>query len=277
MSDICVVHLVRAQNGIAPFKTFLDSYQANPGGVTHDSLFIFKGFPPSDDLTSYKDLLTPYSYKIERIDDKGFDLNAYFLVAKNHNYKYFCFLNSFTTLLDKEWLIKLYNHIQLPGVGMVGATGSYESPYNDIIIQDSENPIPKNNLLGLVGRPIMRLVYKHYYDPFPNYHIRTNGFMIARDIMMTIKCGRLRTKLDAYRCENGKNSISKQIMRMNLNVFVIGKNGKAYDKTTWHISETFRQGNQSNLLIADNQTNAFISADPILKRTMMRNAWGGPR
>ena len=42
--EVCVVHLVRAHNGVGPFARFLKSYEINRGGMEHDLLIVFKGF-----------------------------------------------------------------------------------------------------------------------------------------------------------------------------------------------------------------------------------------
>lgn len=65
-----------------------------------------------------------------------------------------------------------------------------------------------------------------HFDHFPNYHIRTNGFIIACDTMLKIHRGSLLTKMGAYRLESGKNSITKQIERMGLKSVVVGKDGR---------------------------------------------------
>jgi hypothetical protein len=36
-NEVCVVHLVRACNGIEPLKRFLTSYTQHPAGMKHDS------------------------------------------------------------------------------------------------------------------------------------------------------------------------------------------------------------------------------------------------
>ncbi|MHB8544774.1 MAG: hypothetical protein ACYC9S_12370, partial [Leptospirales bacterium] len=100
MSEICVVHLVRATNGLAPFIRFLDSYKNNPGGLDHQLLIIFKGFPRAADTTPYRTLLAGYSFQSFMVSDFGFDVRPYFMAAERFDHTYFCFLNSFSVLLD---------------------------------------------------------------------------------------------------------------------------------------------------------------------------------
>ncbi|MGB8517953.1 MAG: hypothetical protein WCD45_08695, partial [Gallionella sp.] len=125
--NICVVHLVRKKNGILPFRNFLDSYLKNPAGVEHDLLILYKGFSRKGDIDPYEKLLKNVPHSCLMVADFGFDLRPYFVAAKKHNSEYFCFLNSFSVILDKDWLLKVYRHINQPGVGLAGATASWGS------------------------------------------------------------------------------------------------------------------------------------------------------
>ena len=273
MADICVVHLVRAKNGIEPFSNFLESYEKYRSGIDHDLLIVFKGFHRKHNLSEYNQLLRHVSHKTLYIHDYGLDIRAYYLTAKINDNKYFCFLNSFSTVLDHEWLLKLYSHITKQGIGLVGATGSYESAYTNLLIKQKSIRLSKTQIMRRFGHLLVKTKYKHYFDPFPNYHIRTNGFMISRDVMSKIHRGIILSKMDAYRFESGKQSLTKQVLQMNLKVLIVGKNGEGYKRRDWYRSGTFRQGEQNNLLIADNQTNAYLQAGPELKCLLSHLAW----
>ena len=82
MKKICVVHLVRAQNDIAPCMRFLESYKQNPGGIEHDLLIVFKGFSHPQDTAEYRELLASFRYAALYISDEGFDITAYFAAAQ---------------------------------------------------------------------------------------------------------------------------------------------------------------------------------------------------
>ena len=88
MKELCVVYLARAHNGIEPFRTFLESYRQNPGGITHDLLILFKGFVGENQLQEYRLLLEPFEYKELHVPDEGFDITAYFAVPRSFDYKY---------------------------------------------------------------------------------------------------------------------------------------------------------------------------------------------
>jgi hypothetical protein len=64
------------------------------------------------------------------------------------------------------------------------------------------------------------------------------------------------------------------VERLKLKPVLVGRDGKSYEKATWSQSRTFRLDAQENLLIADNQTRLFASADPACRARLTRLAWG---
>lgn len=273
MSDICVAHLVRKKNGIEPFRNFLDSYLNHAAGVGHELLILFKGFSGKGEIAPYENLLknTPHTFLI--LSDFGFDLRPYFVAAERSNCKYLCFLNSFSLIQDDDWLLKLYSQITKPGIGLVGATGSWGSMCPGRLTTKKTLPLWKKLLRPLVWRAV-RGYFRLYFEPFPNSHIRTNGFMVSRDTMLKMRRGLLLTKMHAYRLESGKNSITRQIERMGLEAIVVGKDGVGYGKNEWHLSNTFWSQTQSNLLVADNQTRKYDVEDGEQRSRWERFAWG---
>lgn len=268
VSDICVAHLIRKKNGLEPFRNFLDSYLKHPAGIDHDLLIVYKGFYRRAEMATYEELLKEIPHSCLRVADFGFDLRPYFIAAKKHHSKYFCFLNSFSIILDKDWLLKLYRQISQPGVGLAGATGSWGSIRPG---REAKHELPWYKKLA---RKWLGTYFGIYFERFPNYHIRTNGFMITRDNMLKIRRGIILTKMHAWILESGKSSITRQIERLGLRPVVVGKDGKGYDKHEWDVSNTFRRGTQNNLLISDNQTRKFDAASPEWRRNGEIFAWG---
>ena len=274
MRNICVVHLVRARNGIAPLQRFLESYARNHGGIEHDLLLVFKGFRNKELPSAYQQLLEAYPHEAMFVKDRGYDIGPYFEAANTHNYGYFCFLNSFSLFLDEQWLRKMHDHIAREGVGLVGATGSHQSVYTDLLnSRKIQSRVLWRRIAGTIGLPILTMKCRRDFYPYPNVHIRTNAFMIAGNLMQKIRIGHIIRKWDAYRFESGKSSLTQQILKMNLRALVVGKNGRAYEKEEWVNSFTFWQGDQGNLLVADNQTNAYITSDLETKWKYARYAW----
>ena len=276
MVDICVAHLVRASNGIEPLKGFLESYRTNRGGTDHDLLLIFKGFAGNREGPEYQALLSGHAHRSLHVPDAGFDVDAYVAAAKSFDYRYFCFLNSFSLLLDKDWLSKMYRAISEKDVGLVGATGSYESIYTDlrsIYELNMRRRLPFFSPQRIQVRCRL-LRWKKHFHPFPNYHIRTNAFMIPRELMGRVRHKALTNKFDAWRFESGKKGLTCQVYGMDLRALVVGKDGRTYEKEEWFESGTFWQGEQVNLLVADNQTNTYMKVDLEEKRRLSRLAWG---
>lgn len=300
MKELCVVHLVRAHNGIEPFKRFLESYQSNPGGIEHDLLLVFKGFSSVESKLEYLNLLVPYRYCMLDVEDIGFDIAAYFSTIERYagKYHYFCFLNSYSVILDHDWLNKLYQYISKAGVGLVGASGSWNSNCSNafswfqrgaavvlglqrkkkrVTTKVSENSNPNNTWekIQYIGRAVTtNIQLLLYFNPFPNYHIRTNAFMIAGTLMKSLDCPILNSKMGAYRFESGKGSITNQIIRRGLRVIVVGKNGVGYEKEQWHESGTFWQSDQENLLVADNQTLEYQLGSLEKRHFLTSISWG---
>lgn len=275
MADICVAHLARASNGPEPFQNFLESYGRNDGGLKHELLVIFKGFNEGKEPVEYERFLVPYPHKSLFVPDHGFDVDAYFAASSGFDCGYFCFLNSFSILLDKDWLSKMYRAISEKDVGLVGATGSYESMYTDQTEAYRNVIKPLSFFSPLRLRVRCRLAkWKRQFAMFPNYHVRTNGFMISAELMRKIKHKTFSTKFDAWRFESGKNGLTSQILNMNLRALIVGKDGRSYEKEDWFRSNTFWQGEQANLLVADNQTKTYMKSDLEEKRRLSRLAWG---
>jgi hypothetical protein len=265
--------LVRKKNGIEPFISFLDSYLSHTAGVEHELLILFKGFSGRSDIAPYENLLknTPHTFLV--LSDYGFDLRPYFVAAERSNCRYLCFLNSFSLIQDDNWLLKLYRQIMKPGIGLVGATGSWGDISPGRFTTKKVLPLWKKLLRPWVWR-VVRGYFRLYFEPFPNYHIRTNGFMVARGTMLKIRRGFLLTKMHAYRLESGRNSITRQVEKMGLEAIVVGKDGVGYGRNEWDLSNTFWRQTQSNLLISDNQTRKYDAEDGEYRSSWERFAWG---
>lgn len=305
INELCIVHLVHAHNGIEPFRCFLDSYRANPGGIEHDLLIVFKGFGQPQDTAEYREALIPFQHSTFIVPDEGFDIGAYLAVVNHYSeqYRYFCFLNSFSVIQDRKWLIKLYKNLSKPGVGLVGATGSCMSHNTSarswfrvvattIFSQGYTRHSKKGkkqldrdgwqhkeidcwkSTISKIRRILYHSMLMMNFDPFPNYHIRTNVFMISSAMMMSLKFHNINYKMDAYKFESGKRGITKQILNKGKKVIVVGKDGIGYDKEIWHQSKTFWSFEQENLLVADNQTLKYQKETVEGRRYLNLIAWG---
>ncbi len=274
--DIGVVYIIFREFGIEHFNSFMKSYSSIDAGVEHDMLFVFKGFSSVQDIELYQKSIdyTDQSYLIA--PNQGYDIGTYKYVSQKWDRKYYCFLNSKSVIIGHNWLQKLCSHACLQNVGMVGATGSFESLLTDYLQMREASGrrwwpwrlVVRNSWLN-------ELRHRFYFPPFPNPHLRTNAFMIRREALLKIKHRPIIKRLDAARFENGRNNISQQIKKMGLDVLVVGRDGKAYYPDQWAASGTFWQGDQSNLLVADNQTEKYELSSDSEKKILTLKAWGG--
>lgn len=294
MAGVALVHLVRRQNGPGPFKRFLDSVREHPAGVPYDLVILFKGFQKSS--PEYEALLEGIPHRSLHVSDSGFDINAYFEAVTRLDDARFCFLNSYSRILATGWLEKLSRWSETGGVGLVGATGSYQSIAGGYTREDREfRALPAvtqfrtrvgralrdrrpNAMAERAFRVILRLTGQwrpgRDFPSFPNPHIRTNAFVASRDILRRVRPGPLRLKLSAYKFESGKDSLTNQVRRLGLRVLVVGRDGEGYEPERWHLSNTFWQSREENLLVADNQTELYLAADAAKRAELAQYAWG---
>ena len=84
------------------------------------------------------------------------------------------------------------------------------------------------------------------------------------------------SKFDAFYFESGPKSLTRQVLARGKTVLLVGRNGRGYSPTFWPVSATFRQGTQTNLLIADGQTRVFDKYVWSDRYTIMHNTFGDP-
>ena len=296
-SSVCLAHLVRQLNGVEPLRRFLAAYRRCPGGLVHDLLLLCKGFEGDRLPPEYLAALADFRHQTLFLDDAGFDIVPYFAAVRQTDHAFYCFLNSFSEPLDPDWLRKLHNALQLPNARLTGATASWGSVYSHALMQLGQPSIydglfdrfapygPMPSKYGPLLEPLRLLKYgmhrrlnlhrsRRDFNPFPAYHIRSNAFMLRRETMLQTHCGKIVTKLDALRFESGRDSLTAQVFASGKSALLVGRDGVGYEKERWPESETFWQGNQSNLLVADNQTLNYARANPAARQFYARYAWG---
>jgi hypothetical protein len=250
-----LVHLVRAANGIEPFRRFLDAYRARPAGAPHRLVLLCKGFSAKSQATPYLELAAAFDPRPVFVDDRVLDLGAYHAAASELDEGPCCFLNSYSEPLVAGWLASLVAALADPAVALVGVGGSCESAY-------SASP------------PWLKPRRRRAFDPFPNPHLRTNGFMIERGLLLALEWPEVRSKAAALALESGKRSLARQVWERGFDVVVVGRDEVAYRAERWRESGTFRSLGQRNLLIADNRTRQYHHADARLRERLERMAWG---
>lgn len=254
MAELCVVHLLWGPLGREPVERFAEAYCAHPAGRDHRLLLVFNGFTSDAERAEARAALGGIGDDELHLDAPVQDLDAYRQVVHEVDAERLVFLNSYSQVLADDWLDLLVRHAG-PGVGLVGATGSWESLLTPA-------PLP------------LKAVRLPSFPPFPNPHVRTTGFTIERALARELRWPRIRRKSDAWKLENGKRSLSRQVQERGLRILVAGRDGVAYGPDAFHASATYRTGDQANLLISDNRTRDYATGDPALRRTLERLAWG---
>jgi hypothetical protein len=226
---------------------FIASLRRHAAGCDFNLYVIFKGFSSAAERARAVSLFAPMQHKVIFSGDESFDIGAYAEAATQIAERKVCFLNTNAEILCEDWLLKLVNNLEQPGAGLVGATGSYES------LRDLDPRFPS----------------------FPNIHIRSNAFMIDRDVFSAMaRQFTFTDKLDAFLFESGPNSMTRQVQSRGLEALVVGRNGQGYSSGSWPRSDTFRQNRQTNLLIGDNQTRHFDALSLADQRALARWTWG---
>ena len=256
--DICVVHLAWADAGPAALERFVSSYVEHSAGARHRLVVAWNGYRDPTALAGAQRVCRAVEHEDFEVTSRERDLTVYRLAAERESETAMCFLNSHSTVLEDGWLAALAENLARPGVGLVGATGSYESP-----LSGSRLPV--------------RLLRAGRYPPFPNPHLRTNGFMLERALMRELHWPRVTTKRAAWALESGTGGVTRQIEARGLAALVVGRNGQGYPRERWRDSRTFRCDEQQNLLLADNRTRQYAEAAPPLRRKLSRLAWGEGR
>jgi hypothetical protein len=198
------------------------------------------------------------------LERPALDLAAYGRAARELSHEHVCFLNSYTVILAAGWLEHLRRALAMPGVGIVGSGGSWESQAEWI-----RGPVRYWLYQLALPRGARR-----DYPRFPNPHLRTSAFMIAREKLLGIGLERVHDKHSAYLLESGRSSITRQLQEQGLRALVVGRDGRAYEVQEWPQSHTYRSGGQANLLIADNRTGDWQRAPARLRRRLSRDAFG---
>ncbi len=112
------------------------------------------------------------------------------------------------------------------------------------------------------------------FPAFPNPHIRSNAFMMERERFVSFDKPTFTHKLDACAFESGHEGMTRQLLNEGLRALIVGKDGIGYDVPEWGKSRTFRCGNQSNLLFADNHTNVYTSVNEKTREIFQLITWG---
>jgi hypothetical protein len=254
VSRVALIHLVWAPLGTLTLARFLSAYERNDPGAAHRLHVVLNGFDDEASLAGHRQLLSHVDHEELVLPAPGPDLAAYKAALAGTGAPWICFVNSYAEPLVPGWLEHLLAAARAPGVGLVGATGSYESAYS---------AAPRWR------KPLLR----RHFPQFPNPHVRSSSFVIARGLAEALDWPPPRRKQQALQLESGRAGLSAQVVARGMRLAVAGREG-AVEVADWPASRTFRSGAQENLLVADNRTRQYAEADPAERHRLAAMAWG---
>ena len=112
------------------------------------------------------------------------------------------------------------------------------------------------------------------FPPFPNPHVRTNVFLLARTTFLDAAARLGSSKLDCYVFESGHEGLSCHVLRSGQALGLAGRDGTLYRVPDWPRSGGFRSGDQGNLLATDNRTAESLTYDPLARELLDYLTWG---
>lgn len=188
-------------------------------------------------------------HEVIEVGDFGLSLRAFAAATRQlagRGYDSFTYLNSWSRPLVGHWHEALAGAALRPGVGLAGATGSWER-FNSVL-----------------------------WPPGPNPHIRTTAFTMCAELAASLwpRFG-WGTKLFEQAVESSRWGLTRRAMARGFAPALVGRIQNYGDPSQWMSSCTFRSGEQENLLVADRQTDDYAAAGHEERLRLSVLAWGG--
>jgi glycosyltransferase involved in cell wall biosynthesis len=141
-------------------------------------------------------------------------------------------------------------------------------------IDTDENEIGYERHWEAVTRPGGPLCLVHQIKPFPNPHLRSNAFMMRRELLIDLDFHLDDTKTACNLFESGRDGMPARLTQRGLSCVLVGADGVAYGVADWPKSRTFRLGDQANVMVFDNQVSGFAAMSKWQKALHVRMTWG---
>ena len=262
---ILVCYLITKFDNENILLTFLQNYTNFNSGYPHELLICFKQLN-NEKINSFRKLLNNIEYTeyIDNHSNNDFDLGSYSRVATGNPSRHIFFLNSYSYPVCENWLNKII--INYEEKSILATSASYESLLSSIKLK---------KFYKLISYTIKLLNYKRIFNPFPNPHIRTTGFfMKGSEYSQFMRNKFINSKIDAWKIESGKKSLTNYFKKLNFNIYVINSDGKKFSEKEWKKSQTYNYLDQSKSIISDRHTRKYHSLNKAEKLKFQTNAWG---
>jgi len=280
---LALVYLARGVgNGLDSAEAFFTAYKSYPAGCVHDLIVICKGWHDTAERRKLFKMAYDAGAEIVSMPDQGLDFGAYMRVAPSLPHDWVCFLSTNSRPIARDWLAKMFSIAQeSENVGLIGPSGSLGSIAGIFVPEVAFNGV--GSLIRSLALPfqvakslVLYVIKLRDFRSFPNPHIRTSSFMVKTSLFKAFSSIRSipNSKYGAYVLESGRKGLSTYILRQGYGIRVVGADGLSYEYPQWQQSCTFRSGSQSNLLIADRQTDVYKSSDSKARLIVEKVTWG---
>ena len=205
MPVLCLVHLLWGPFGPEAAARFGAAYRAVEPGVEHRFVAVYNGF--RGDVSGVRDALGVQADEEVHIDGRVQDLIAYRRALDAVECDRVAFVNGWAEPIADGWLATLSAALDGDGVGIAGCTASWESPAS-------------------AAPPHLKLHRRGLFEPFPNPHVRTNGWAIEADLARSLVWDVRRRKVGAESLESGKQGLTRQVQARGLRPVMVSRQGR---------------------------------------------------
>lgn len=262
---VIVCYLITKFDNVDSLKNFVLNYISNKSGKSHDLLICFKQLN-KDQIKKSKDILKNLNYEVynDNFDYNDYDLGSYKRVAQAYPSRIIFFLNGNSYPNCNNWLKVLVDNYDTQSI--IGTSASNLSHYSSLKLK---------KFYKFLSFYFKLNKYKKNFNPFPNPHIRTTGFLIKSDDFLSfISQKDLINKEDAWIIESGKNGLTNYFKTKGFKIYVVNKDGDKFSEKNWKFSETFNYLSQKKSLISDNHTRKYLYATKTEKDNFQKETWG---
>ena len=263
-----VAYIAYKPFGLDYFKKFLDNYSEFQSGEKHNLLICFKGFSSTLEIEEWQKFIKyDYINFHEKNEKNDFDIGSYFRIAEAYKNNLILFLNSHIRINCKNWLKIFLDNYKINR--LIGFTGSY----------------------GSISSQFLKFYYSQYskfqqlrwglyhfnkFKLFPNPHIRTSGFLLRGEDLLSLNFKRklFVKKIETNYFESGRKSITIQLQNKGFEVGIVNSDNIFFGIQDWKKSNTFCLNDQKKLIFVDNRTLKYQLSNTIEKAKMTKLHWG---
>ena len=233
-ASICLVYLSYTPFGTGYLNDFIASYKARVPGIEHELIILFNGETKDVDIQPFIKILYESGVNFKYlISPEKFDIVSYFYVAQVLKTDYIAFINTYSVILHDNWLLYLYQNVMKKDVGVVGASGGW----GDFGHNDEYYGNIKSFLRFIINPTLIKksIFFRFNFYPQVPPHIRTNAFMIRRELFLALKYPKVKplilnffidfskSKLRSLCFEHGRHGFTSQLVDKGLKAILVDR------------------------------------------------------